>query len=82
MKKILMFGLVMLMWTAVAFAGVNINTASVQDLESLPHIGSAKAEAIVQYRSQHGAFKSKDELTQVKGIGAKVLEKIKDQIDL
>lgn len=82
MKKILVFGLVMLMWTAVAFAGVNINTASVQDLESLPYIGSAKAEAIVQYRSQNGAFRSKDDLTQVKGIGAKVLDKIKDQIDL
>lgn len=82
MKKILVLCMSMLLWSAVAFAGISINAASVQDLESLPYIGSAKAEAIVQYRAENGAFQSKDDLMNVKGIGPKILEKIKDQIDL
>jgi competence protein ComEA len=82
MKKILVLCMSMLLWSAVAFAGVSINTASEQDLESLPNIGSVKAESIVQYRAENGAFQSKDDLMNVKGIGPKTLEKLKDQIDL
>ncbi len=52
---------------------VNINTANVQELQTLKGIGSAKAQAIVDYRTQHGSFKAVDELTQVKGISEKVL---------
>jgi competence protein ComEA len=82
MKKIIVLCLSMLLWTAVAFAGVNINTASVAELNSLPHIGHTKAQAIIDYRNEHGAFKTKEQVTDVKGIGSKTFEKIKDQIDL
>jgi competence protein ComEA len=61
-----------------AFAGkpVNINTASAAELaESLDGIGEAKAQAIVAYRTQIGGFKSADQLTEVKGIGLKTVEK-------
>jgi competence protein ComEA len=61
-----------------AFAGkpVNINTATAAELaESLDGIGEAKAQAIVAYRTQNGGFKSADQLTEVKGIGLKTVEK-------
>ncbi len=82
MKKIIVLCLSMVLWSAVAFAGLNINTASVEELNSLPNIGHTKAQAIVDYRNEHGAFKTKEQVIDVKGIGTKTFEKIKDQIDL
>jgi competence protein ComEA len=59
---------------------VNINTATLEQLEEIPEIGATKAQAILDYRSQNGAFKSVDELDNVKGIGQKTLDKIKSYI--
>lgn len=59
---------------------MNINKASAEELQNLPGIGPSKAEAIVQYRKEHGPFKSVDELKNVTGIGDKTLEKIKPQL--
>ena len=56
-------------------ATVNINRASEGELVSLDGIGSSKAQAIILYREMFGGFKSVDELTKVKGIGAKTVEK-------
>jgi competence protein ComEA len=56
---------------------VNINTADSGQLAALPGIGQSKAEAIVEYRSEHGPFSTVDSLTNVRGIGMKVLEKIR-----
>ena len=61
-------------------ATVNINTADSVELSSLPGIGSAKAAAIVEYRTEHGHFTTVDDLTKVQGIGKKVLNKIRDLI--
>lgn len=58
-------------------AKVNINEADVTGLQNLPGIGPAKAQAILQYRTEHGPFKSVDDLNNVSGIGDKTLEKIK-----
>jgi competence protein ComEA len=58
-------------------AKVNINTASVQELQALPYIGQVKARAIADYRAQHGAFLSAEELLEVKGIGPATLERIR-----
>lgn len=60
---------------------VNINTASVEELTRLPGIGKSKAEAIVTYRQAH-PFKAVSELTEVKGIGPKMLEKIQGHVTL
>lgn len=55
---------------------VNINTASAQDIaKSLTGIGKKRAEAIVEYRTKNGPFKSVDDLTNIKGISKKVIEK-------
>ncbi|TYT22436.1 ComEA family DNA-binding protein [Dictyoglomus thermophilum] len=59
---------------------VNINTASKEELESLPGIGPTLAQRIIEYREENGVFTSAEDLLNVKGIGEKKLEKIKDQI--
>jgi competence ComEA-like helix-hairpin-helix protein len=61
---------------------VNINHAAADDLVKLPGIGPSKAKAIIAYRKQFNAFKTRDELMKVKGIGPKIYEKIKDHLEL
>jgi competence ComEA-like helix-hairpin-helix protein len=60
---------------------VNINTADADAIhQALIDIGPSKAAAIVAWRKQHGAFHSADQLTQVKGIGLKTIEKNRSYI--
>ncbi|MDT8376831.1 MAG: helix-hairpin-helix domain-containing protein [Mariprofundaceae bacterium] len=59
---------------------VNINSATVQQLQAVKGIGSKRAEAIVAYRTEHGSFRSVDELEKVKGIGKRSLKKIEDDL--
>ncbi|MGI2260858.1 helix-hairpin-helix domain-containing protein [Shewanella sp. GXUN23E] len=61
---------------------IQLNTASLTQLQALKGIGEAKARAIIEYRDSNGGFKSVDELTKVKGIGPKVLEDNKDLLSL
>lgn len=57
---------------------ININTADVQALsKNIKGIGLKKAQSIIAYRKEHGHFNSIEELTKVKGIGAKTVEKNK-----
>lgn len=58
---------------------ININTAPAEELMKLPGIGKSKAEAIVVYRQAH-PFKSVEELTEVKGIGPKMLQKLQAHV--
>ncbi|MNS05997.1 ComE operon protein 1 [compost metagenome] len=61
---------------------ININTAGLEELQNIPGIGAKKAAAIVDYRNQHGAFSMVSDLTKIKGIGPKMLEKMKPFIGL
>ena len=54
---------------------ININRATEAELVALNGVGSSKAQAIILYREMFGGFKTVDELTKVKGIGAKTVEK-------
>ncbi|MCF6299801.1 MAG: ComEA family DNA-binding protein [Proteobacteria bacterium] len=66
-----------------AFAIVNINTADAETIASeLKGIGASKATAIIEYRDQNGAFKTVEELANVKGIGLKTVEKNRAEIVL
>ena len=68
--------------SAAAADRVDINTADAATIDAtLLNIGRAKAEAIVAYREEHGAFKSAEQLAQVKGIGLKTVEKNRDRIE-
>ena len=59
---------------------VNVNTASASQLEELPGVGPATAEAIIAHRDQHGPFGSVDELIDVRGIGEAKLEQLRDLV--
>ena len=59
---------------------ININTATLEELQTIKGIGKKKAEAILQYRKEHGPFRTKEDLLQVKGIGKKALEAIESQV--
>ena len=60
---------------AFAAQPVNVNTADAATIAAnLKNVGQSKAEAIVAYREQNGAFKSADDLAKVKGIGDKTVE--------
>ena len=61
---------------------VNINTADAEELETLTGIGPALAQAIVDYRAEHGAFRSAEDLLLVKGIGEAKLEGFRAEITL
>ena len=69
--------LLALTFSAFVHAGpVNINTANAQSFsKNIKGVGQKKAEAIIAYREKHGKFKTVADLTRVKGIGKKLLEK-------
>ncbi|HZJ31301.1 MAG TPA: helix-hairpin-helix domain-containing protein [Vicinamibacterales bacterium] len=68
--------------TASASAGapVNLNTATVAQLEALPGIGKSTAERILEYRQKNGSFKKIEDLMNVRGIGEKSFLKMKGLI--
>jgi competence protein ComEA len=59
---------------------VNLNTATLEQLDTLDGVGPATAQKILQYRQQHGGFGSVDDLTQIPGIGPKKLEALRSQV--
>ena len=68
---------------AFAADSVDINAADAETINRvLVNVGPSKAQAIVDYRDEHGPFKSADQLAQVKGIGLKTVEKNRDRIVL
>ena len=61
---------------------ININTASLEQLQTLNGIGESKAKSIVEYRTTNGNFKSIEEIKNVSGISESLYEKIKDSISI
>ena len=79
--KSLLLSLVLFSGVALAGAPVNVNTADAPAIASaMQGVGLKKAEAIVAYRKEHGAFKSLDQLASVKGIGLKTVEKNREML--
>ncbi|MHB8105849.1 MAG: helix-hairpin-helix domain-containing protein [Candidatus Cryosericum sp.] len=68
--------------TSTTHARISINRGTLADLDSLPGIGPVKAQAILDYRAQHGLFKQLEDLQNVKGIGPKTYEDLKSLITL
>lgn len=65
--------------SAASTAKVNINTATAEQLKTIKGIGGSKAEAIVEYRTSHGPFKSVDDLASVKGFSSKTVAKLQEK---
>ena len=81
LRKLILALLITLSSFAVWASPVNVNQADAEAISaSLKSIGLVKAQAIVDYREQHGAFKSLAELTNVKGIGIRTVEMNADNI--
>lgn len=68
--------------SSVPAGKINLNTASSAELDALPGIGTAYAQRIIEYRQSNGGFKSIDEIKNVKGIGDKTFDKLKDLITI
>jgi len=62
------------------YAKINLNTADARTLETLPGIGPTRAQQIIDYRKRNGGFKTISEIKNIKGIGPKTFEKLKDMI--
>ena len=77
-SKILSLSAIM---ASLAFAQINLNTATKDELMVLPGIGESKAEAIIKYRKTN-KFNSIDELKNIKGIGEKRFDAIKDDLSV
>jgi len=61
---------------------ININTASLEELQKLPRIGPKVAQRIIDYRKEHGNFKRIEEIMKVRGIGEKTFARMKDLITI
>lgn len=61
---------------------IRINYATQEEIESLSGIGPSKAEAIIQYREEHGMFQSVEDLLEISGIGEKTLENFRENIQI
>ena len=68
--------------TASISEKININTASLEDLDKLSGVGPATAQKIIDYRSQNGGFKSIEEVKEVSGIGDLKYSQMKDDISI
>lgn len=61
---------------------ININSASLSDLQKINGVGAVKAQSIIDYREKNGGFKSIEDIKNVDGVGDKTFEKIKDKISI
>jgi len=68
--------------TQLAFAAVNLNTATQAELETVKGIGPAKAKMIINDRTKNGRYKSLNDLDRVKGFGQKSIEKLRGEISV
>ena len=82
MKKIVWLLAMFFAFTSMAFAAINLNTATHAELDTVKGIGPAKAQAIIDYRNANGPFKSVDDLKNVKGFGDKTVNKMRSELSV
>ena len=79
MKKHLFVLMALCFWSALAAAAVDLNSASVTELQAVPGITPARAKAIVRYRKKHD-FSNVDDLRHVKGFSKPTIEKLREEV--
>lgn len=82
MRKLLLALALWFAFAGAAWAAVNINTATKEELVTLKGIGDKKAQAIIDYRKKNGDFKSVDDLEKVDGIGPGTMKQIRSQLSV
>lgn len=82
MKKLVFVLLVWMASVTMAWAAVNLNTATEEELDALPGVGPSKAAAIVADRKTNGPFKSVDDLKRVKGFGDAIVSKLSNMVSV
>ena len=80
MKKLLLALIAFFVFSSMALAAVNLNTATNEELDGVNGIGPVKAQAIIDYRKKNGPFKNVDELDNVQGFGDKTVEKLRSEL--
>lgn len=80
MKKLLVALFAFFAFSGIALAAVDINSATVEQLDGLKGVGPAKAQAIIEYRTKNGPFKSVDDLEKVKGFGKKTVDGLRAEV--
>ncbi len=68
--------------SAAPAQSVDLNQATLAELDALPGVGPTTAQAIVTYRDKHGPFRTVDDLTEVQGIGPTRLEHLRDLVQV
>lgn len=81
-KRFLAILAALLLWSSLAFARLDINTATAEQLDGLKGIGPVKARAIVDYRRQHGPFRSVDDLQNVPGLGPAIVNGFRREVTI
>jgi competence protein ComEA len=79
-KRLLVVLFACFAFSGLAMAAVDINSATVEQLDGLKGVGPAKAKAIVEYRAKNGPFKSVDDLEKVKGFGKKTVDGFRAEV--
>jgi competence protein ComEA len=80
MKYLLSLLVALVLSIGAAFAAVNVNTATSEELQTLKGIGPSKAKAIIDYRAKNGSFKTLDDLDKVPGIGEATIRGFKSDV--
>ncbi|MDO8263568.1 MAG: helix-hairpin-helix domain-containing protein [Gallionella sp.] len=80
MKKLLLVLIAFFVFSGMAMAAVNLNSASKAELEAVKGIGPHKAEAILEYRKRNGPFKTVDDLKKVSGFGDKSVANMRSEL--
>jgi len=80
MKRLFLVLVMLVAFSGVAVAAVNINTATKEELTSINGVGEKRAQDIIDYRTKNGPFKTVDDLEKVPGIGPGLMKQIRSQV--
>ena len=79
MKRLLLVLVMLIAFSGIAVAAVNVNTATKEELTSVKGVGEKRAQEIIDYRTKNGPFKTADDLQKVPGIGPGLMKQIRSQ---
>lgn len=80
MKRLFLVLVMLVAFSGVAVAAVNINTATKEELTSIKGVGEKRAQEIIDYRTKNGPFKTVDDLEKIPGIGPGLMKQIRSQV--